>query len=71
MIPQAMKLNAMQVESILDKLVPLVASKQDAGFFRGVIGIQLEAMSSADAAVFVGRILREGAERGAGAVSRG
>jgi hypothetical protein len=53
-----MKLNAMQIENILDKLIPLIAEPADHGFFRGVIGLKLETcISSADAAMFVRRLL--------------
>lgn len=52
-----MKLNALQIETILDKLIPRIAKPEDEGFFRGVIGLQLEAMTSAQAALFVKRLL--------------
>lgn len=56
----AIKLNALQIENILDKVVPLIAEPADHGFFRGVIGIKLEAcISSAEAAVFVRKLLGE------------
>jgi hypothetical protein len=54
---KAHKLNALQIETILDKLVPVIASKEDEGFFRGVIGLQLEAMNSSQAAMFVKQLL--------------
>lgn len=55
-----MKLNAMQIESILDKLIPVIAEPADHEFFRGVIGLKLEACnSSADAAMFVRKLLGE------------
>jgi hypothetical protein len=54
----AIKLNALQIEAILDKIVPLIAEPQDYGFFRGVIGIKLEECnSSAAAAMFVRKLL--------------
>lgn len=53
-----MKLNPMQIENILDKLIPLIAEPADHSFFRGVIGLKLEACkSSADAAMFVRKLL--------------
>lgn len=56
----AIKLNALQIEAILDKIVPLIAEPADHGFFRGVIGLKLEACSSsADAAMFVRKLLGE------------
>jgi len=56
----AIKLNALQIETILDKIVPLIAKPADHGFFRGVIGLKLEACnSSADAAMLVRKLLGE------------
>ena len=53
-----MKLNALQIETILDKLVPLIAVPQDYEFFRGVLGLKLESFqNSASAAVFVKELL--------------
>lgn len=55
-----LKLNAMQIENILDKLIPVIAEPADHEFFRGVIGLKLEACnSSADAAMFVRKLLGE------------
>ena len=53
------KLNALQIENILDKIVPMIASKEDQSFFRGVIGLKLENCNSAQASVFVKKILEE------------
>lgn len=33
----AFRLNALQIESIVDRIVPLIAAPADHGFFRGVI----------------------------------
>lgn len=56
------KLNALQIENILDKVIPLIAEPADYGFFRGVIGLKLEAcISSAEAALFVRKLLGEAA----------
>ena len=58
----ALKLNALQIETILDKIVPLIAEPADHGFFRGVIGIKLESCkSSAEAAMFVRKLCGEAA----------
>ena len=58
----AAKLNALQIETILDKVVPLIAEPADHGFFRGVIGLKLESCtSSAAAAMCVRRLLGEAA----------
>lgn len=54
----APKLNALQIENILDKVVPLIADQADHEFFRGVIGLKLESCtSSAEAALFVRKLL--------------
>lgn len=51
------KLDAKMIETILDKVVPLIAEPNDYGFFRGVIGLQLEEMNSAQASVFINNLL--------------
>lgn len=56
---KAHKLNALQIETILDKLVPLIAAEEDHGFFRGVIGIQLQELNSSQAAAFVAKLLKQ------------
>ena len=57
MATTAAKLNALQIETILDKIVPLLAAPADYGFFRGVIGLKLEGcVSSAEAAIFVRKL---------------
>lgn len=54
----APKLNALQIETILDRVVPLVSEPADHSFFRGVIGLKLESCkSSAEAAMFVKKLL--------------
>ena len=54
----ALKLNALQIETILDMIIPLIAEPADHSFFRGVIGIKLEACnSSAGAAIFIHKLL--------------
>ena len=56
----ALKLNALQIENILDKIVPLIAEPADHSFFRGVIGLKLESCnSSGEAAMFVRKLLGE------------
>lgn len=51
------KLSAMQIENILDRVVPLIADPQDHEFFRAVIGLKLENISSARASVFINNLL--------------
>lgn len=54
----APKFDALQIETILDKVVPLIAEPADHSFFRGVIGIKLESCkNSAEVAMFVKKLL--------------
>ena len=54
------KLDALQNEAILDRIVPLLAEPADHEFFRGVIGLQLDACpSAADVAKLVHELLGE------------
>lgn len=55
----SLKLSELQIESILDRLVPLIARKEDEGFFRGVLHIKLSECTSGQAAYFVSQLLRE------------
>lgn len=58
----APKLNGLQIEAILDKIVPMIAEPADHEFFRGVIGLKLEACKTSGAAVmFVRELLGEAA----------
>jgi hypothetical protein len=57
----AHKLSALQIETILDKVVPLIAAPADHGFFRGVIGLKLENCNSSAAAMFVRSLLEQAA----------
>ena len=50
---QSFKLDGLQIENILDKLIPLIAEPADYEFFRGVIGLKLENCGSGEAARFV------------------
>jgi hypothetical protein len=54
----ALKLDAMQIESILDRLVPLIAKPEDHGFFRGVLRLKAEASTSGQFACFVNKLLK-------------
>lgn len=56
------KLNALQRETILEKLVPLIAAENDREFFRGVLSIALENMNSTQSALFV-KTLLEGTQQ--------
>jgi len=65
MIPAAHKLDAMQIETILDKLVPQIAAPEDYGFFRGVLRIKAEESSSGEFAAFVSKLLKAATKGGA------
>lgn len=52
------KLDAMQIESILDKLVPMIAKPEDHDFFRAILGIKAEESTSADFSLFIAKLLR-------------
>ena len=57
---KAHKLDGIQIENIMDKLVPLIADPNDHEFFRGVLSIYAEECSSGHFAHFVSDLLREG-----------
>ena len=50
-------LSPMQIEEIVDRVVPLIAEPEDHEFFKGVLFIKLENCSSAQAARFVSQLL--------------
>lgn len=57
----ATKFDALQIESILDRLVPLIAKPEDQGFFRGVLRIYADASTSGEFALFVNKLLKSAA----------
>lgn len=57
--PTQIKLTPTQIETILARVVPLIAEPADHSFFRGVIGLRLESCANTtEAAVFVSKLLR-------------
>ena len=54
----APKLNPLQIETIINKLVPLIAAPEDHEFFRGVLQIKAENSSSAVFSAFVAKLLK-------------
>ena len=54
----ATKLNPLQIETILDQVIPLIAEPADHSFFRGVLAVKFENCTSAQAAAFVRRLLQ-------------
>ena len=54
----ALKLNDMQIENIIDKIVPLIAAPEDHEFFRAVLRIKAEESSSGAFAAFVSKLLK-------------
>lgn len=59
------KLNAEQIENILDKLVPMIAAPEDHGFFRGILAIKLQSETSGTSAAFIAKLLRQWASNNA------
>lgn len=57
------KLSDEQIESILDKLVPLIASPSDHEYFRGVLRIKAEESTAPQFANFVGNLLKFAEEK--------
>jgi len=56
------KLDPLQIENIVNKIVPLIAAPEDHGFFRGVLYCKLESCeSSGEAALFINGLLRAAA----------
>ena len=51
-------LTPVQIEAILDQVIPLIAEPADYSFFRGVLAVKFENCSSAQAAAFVRRLLQ-------------
>ena len=55
------KFDALQIENIIDKVVPLIASEEDQGFFRGVLFLKAESCNSSAAfAAFISTLLKGG-----------
>lgn len=54
----AFKLDDMQIENIIDKMVPLIAAPEDHEFFRAVLRIKAEESSSGAFAAFVNKLLK-------------
>ncbi len=53
----APKLTALQIETILDRIVPMIAAPADHGFFRGVLAVKFENCTSAQAGRLVKTLL--------------
>ena len=54
----ATKFDGLQIEAIIDKVVPLIAAPEDHEFFRGVLFVCAEASrSSADFSAFIAKLL--------------
>ena len=56
----AVKFDATQIESIINKIVPLLAAPKDYEFFKGVLRIRAEeSASSADFSLFISKLLNQ------------
>lgn len=53
----APKFDGMQIEAIINKVVPLIANPEDYDFFRGVLYVKAENCSSGEFAAFVSTML--------------
>jgi len=53
------KFDPMEIEAILDKVVPLISSPEDDGFFRGVLTIKAQESSRAAFTVFINNLLKQ------------
>ena len=58
---QAFKLNPLQIENIIDKLVPLIAEPKDYEFFRAILQIKAEESTASAFGAFVSKLLKGGA----------
>jgi hypothetical protein len=54
-------LSPAQIETIVDKVVPLIAAPEDHEFFKGVLFVNLENCNSAEAGRFISALLRKAA----------
>ena len=54
----AHKLTPLQIETIIDKLVPLIAAPEDQEFFRAVLRIKADESTSGEFAYFVNRLFK-------------
>ena len=57
------KLNALEIENILDALIPLIAEPKHEGFFRFVIGEKLESCTSSEAVIFMNKLIGKNRRR--------
>ena len=56
---QTLKFDAMQVEAIIDRVVPIIAAPEDQDFFRGILHIRAEEFSSfVDFSSFIAKFLK-------------
>jgi hypothetical protein len=53
----AFKLDAVQIEKIIDDLVPVIAAPEDYEFFRGILTIKAEESSASAFGAFVKTLL--------------
>ena len=52
------KFDPMQIEAIIDRVVPMVAAPEDEGFFRGILTIKAQESSSAQFSAFIANLLK-------------
>ena len=55
---QGIKFNALQIENIINKVVPIIANEKDHEFFKGILYIKAESChSSAEFTYFIKKLL--------------
>jgi hypothetical protein len=55
------KFSAQQIESIINKVVPLIADPEDYEFFRGVLFVKADSCkSSSEFSYFISKLLKKG-----------
>jgi len=58
--PDTFKFNSMQIESIINSVVPLIAEKKDYGFFKGILHVKADSCkSSSEFSYFISKLLKQ------------
>ncbi len=58
-IEARMKFNAEEVESLINKVVPIVAAEEDYDFFKGALWCKAQECNSAEFSVFISNMLKQ------------
>jgi hypothetical protein len=57
----AQPFNPLQIETIINKVVPLIAAPEDHEFFRGVLFVKAENSTSGQFSLFVNKLMKQAA----------